>query len=95
MPYRIGFAPNGNTVVFCDPQANKIWIADARTRKITGSVDGLGSPRGVRVAPDNRTAFVTLGADNAVASIDLVDRTVNWTVPVGASPDGVWYGPKS
>lgn len=94
MPYRIGFAPNGSLVVFCDPQANKIWIADAKTRKITGSVDGLGSPRGVKIAADNRTAFVTLGADDAVASIDLVDRKVNWTVPVGSSPDGVWYGPK-
>ena len=78
----------------CDPQTNKIWVADARTRRITGSVDGLGSPRGVKVAPDNRTAFVTLRADNAVASVDLVDRKVNWCVPVGASPDGVWYGPK-
>jgi hypothetical protein len=48
----------------------------------------------VRVAPDNRTAFVTLGADSAVKSIDLVDRKVNWTVPVGASSDGVWDGPK-
>jgi YVTN family beta-propeller protein len=48
----------------------------------------------VKIATDNRTAFVTLGADNAVASIDLVDRKVNWSVPVGSSPDGVWYGPK-
>ncbi|HEY4303437.1 MAG TPA: YncE family protein [Gemmatimonadaceae bacterium] len=94
MPYRIGFAPNGNTVVFCDPKANKIWIAGAHTRKITGSIDGLGSPRGVKIAADNRTAYVTLGADNAVASIDLIDRKVNWSVPVGKSPDGVWYGPK-
>ena len=48
MPYRIGSAPDGNTVVFCDPQANKVWIADLKARKITGSIDGLGSPRGVK-----------------------------------------------
>lgn len=93
MPYRIGFSPDGKVVVFCDPRANKVWIADAATKKLVGSVEGLGSPRGVKIANDNRTAFVTLGADNAVASIDLIDRKVNWTVPVGVSPDGVWYGP--
>jgi hypothetical protein len=44
-------------------------------------------------APDDRNACVTLGADNAVESIDLIDRKVNWSVPVGSSPDDVWYGP--
>jgi hypothetical protein len=47
----------------------------------------------VKIAPDNRTAFVTLGATNMVAAIDLVERKVLWRAPVGASPDGVWYGP--
>lgn len=93
MPYRIGISPDGLTAVFCDPEANKIWIADVKTKKLVGQVGGLGSPRGVKIAPDNRTAYVTLGADNAVAAIDLVDRRVKWTAPVGASPDGVWYGP--
>jgi YVTN family beta-propeller protein len=93
MPYRVGISPNGALAVFCDPQANKIWIADVKTRKLVGSVGGLASPRGVRIASDNRTAYVTLGADNSLASIDLVDQAVKWTVPVGKSPDGVWYGP--
>jgi YVTN family beta-propeller protein len=47
----------------------------------------------VKIAPDNRTVFVTLGTENAVAAIDLVEKKVLWKTPVGASPDGVWYGP--
>jgi DNA-binding beta-propeller fold protein YncE len=93
MPYRIGISPDGSTAVICDPKDDKIHIADVRQRKITGEIASLGSARGVKIAPDNRTAFITLGAQNAVAAVDLVDRTVLWKVPVGVSPDGVWYGP--
>lgn len=95
MPYRIGISPDGKTAVFCDAGQNKIWIADVATRKLTGEVGPLDSPRGVKIAPDNRTVYVTLaGTANAVTAIDLVDRKVKWTAPVGTAPDGVWYGPK-
>ena len=93
MPYRIGISPDGSTAVICDPKDDKIHIADVHKRAVVGEVASLGSPRGVKIAPDNRTAFVTLGAENAVAAIDLVDRKVLWKAPVGSSPDGVWYGP--
>jgi DNA-binding beta-propeller fold protein YncE len=93
MPYRIGLSPDGSLAVICDPKDNKIHIADVKARKLIGEVGSLGSPRGVRSAPDNRTVFVTLGAENAVAAIDLVEKKVLWRAPVGASPDGVWYGP--
>jgi YVTN family beta-propeller protein len=54
-----------------------------------------GSPRGVKIAPDNRTLFVTLGPENSLTAVDLVERKVLWTVPVGRAPDGVWYGPSA
>jgi len=78
--------------VICDPQQNTIPIADVASRKIVGSVGSLSSPRGVFIAPDNRTAFVTFGADNSVGVIDLVERTLKTKFPVGSSPDGVAYG---
>jgi YVTN family beta-propeller protein len=93
LPYRIGISPDGSTAVICDPKDQKIHIADVRQRKIVGEVGSFGSPRGVKIAPDNRTAFVTVVPANAVAAIDLVDRRVLWTAPVGTAPDGVWYGP--
>jgi YVTN family beta-propeller protein len=92
MPYRIGISPNGATAVICDPQQNTIHIADVSSRKVIGTVASLPSPRGVFIAPDNRTAFVTFGADNSVGVVDLVDRTLKTKFPVGASPDGVAYG---
>ena len=93
MPYRIGISPDGSLAVICDPKDEKIHIADVKQRKVIGEVGSFGSPRGVKIAPDNRTAFVTLGPQNAVAAVDLVDRKVLWTAPVGTAPDGVWYGP--
>ena len=38
---------------------------------------------------DDRTALVTLGAEDAVAVIDLVARRIVRRIPVGQSPDGV------
>ena len=66
---------------------------DVITRKLIGEVGGLGSPRGVIVAPDNRTAFVTVADSPAVVAIDLVEKRELMRVPVGASPDGVAYHP--
>ena len=63
------------------------------TRKVTWKLDALGSPRGVTIAPDGRTAFVTLADDPAVGVIDLVERKLVRKIGVGASPDGVGYGP--
>jgi DNA-binding beta-propeller fold protein YncE len=56
-------------------------------------LDGLGSPRGVSIAADGKTAFVTLAADPAVGVVDLVERKLVRKIGVGVSPDGVGYGP--
>lgn len=74
------------------PSGNAIHIADVASRTIVGSVGSLPSPRGVFIAPDNRAAFVTFGADNSVGVIDLSDKTLKAKFPVAASPDGVAYG---
>ena len=56
-------------------------------------LDALGSPRGVTIAPDGKTAFVTLAEDPAVGVIDLVERKLVRKIGVGPSPDGVGFGP--
>ena len=93
MPYRLAFSPDGETVVVCDPESDKIHIVDVISRKIVGDIGGLGSPRGVIVAPDNRTAFVTVADSPAVVAVDLVAKRELMRVPVGMSPDGVGYHP--
>jgi YVTN family beta-propeller protein len=92
MPYRIGISSDGSIAAVCDPQGNKVVVVDAKTRKVLGNIESLGSPRGVIIAPDNRTAYVTLGRDNAVVGLDLATLKEIWRSPVGTSPDGVGFG---
>ena len=79
--------------MICDPEGGAIHVVDVKTRALLGAVGGLGSPRGVSIAPDSRTAFVTLNASSEVAVVDLETRAVLRRFPVGASPDGVAFTP--
>jgi YVTN family beta-propeller protein len=93
LPYRLAISADGRIAIICDPQADKLHIADVAQRKVIWTLEGIGSPRGVNIAPDGKTAFVTLAADQTMGVIDLEQRKLTRKVPVGASPDGVWYGP--
>jgi YVTN family beta-propeller protein len=94
LPYRLAASADGRLVIICDAQGDKIHVADVALRKVIWSLGGLGSPRGVNIAADGKTAFVTLAADQSVAIIDLETRSLARKIRVGASPDGVWYGPR-
>jgi YVTN family beta-propeller protein len=63
------------------------------TRAIAWKLEGLASPRGVSIAPDGKTAFVTLADDPSVGLVVMTTHKLVRTIPVGASPDGVGYGP--
>jgi len=63
------------------------------TRKISWKLEGLGSPRGVSIARDGKTAFVTLADGPSVGIVDLTARKLVRSIAVGGSPDGVGYGP--
>ena len=93
MPYRLAISADGRIAMICDPQANKVHVADVAQHKVIWSLEGLGSPRGVTIAPDGKTAFVTLNSDRTVAVVDLTTRTILRKIGVGASPDGVGFGP--
>ncbi|HKS04936.1 MAG TPA: hypothetical protein VJR92_01375 [Gemmatimonadaceae bacterium] len=93
LPYRLATSDDGKIAIICDPQGDKIVVADIAQRKVLWSLDGIGSPRGVNIAADGKTAFVTLAADNTMGIVDLEARKLTRKIPVGSSPDGVWYGP--
>jgi YVTN family beta-propeller protein len=93
LPYRIAISRDGRTAIVCDPNANRIHVTDVAQRKVLWTLDSLPGPRGVTIAPDGRTAFVTLAGDPSVGVVDLVGRKLVRKVGVGASPDGVGYGP--
>lgn len=91
-PYRLAISNDGRTAIVCDPKGNKIHVADVNARRVMWTLD-LGSPRGVNIAPDGKSAFVTLAAEDAMGVVDLEARRLTRTVKVERSPDGVWFGP--
>ena len=93
MPYRLATSADNTFAIACDPEAGAIHVIDVATRKVSWKLDGLGSPRGVSIARDGKTAFVTLADGPSVGIVDLTSRKLVRTITVGASPDGVGYGP--
>lgn len=89
-PYRLGSSPDGTRMAIVDGQGGKLMIADVATHRYVGSIP-LAAPRGVVVAADNRTAYVTLAAGQ-VAEVDIRDMKILRTMQVQASPDGVGTG---
>ncbi|HKP29399.1 MAG TPA: hypothetical protein VJU15_08340 [Gemmatimonadales bacterium] len=93
LPYRLAVSSDGKIAIVCDPDGGAIHIIDIATKTVSWKLDGLGSPRGVSIARDGMTAFVTLADGPSVGIVDLTSRKLVRTIPVGASPDGVGYGP--
>lgn len=89
-PYRLTASPDGSRMAIVDGTGNRLVIADVATHRIVGSIV-LDSPRGVAIAADNRTAYVTL-AGGQLAVVDIGSMTVRRTLAVQASPDGVGVG---
>ena len=84
---------DGKTAIVCDPEGDMIHVADVAARKIAWTLDGLGSPRGVNISPDGKTAFVTLAGGRDDGHRRSRDAKADAAVKVEKSPDGVWYGP--
>lgn len=89
-PYRLGSSPDGRRMAVVDGTGGKLMIADVATHSYIGSIP-LADPRGVVIAADNRTAYVTLAAGQ-LAVVDIEAMTVLRTIAVQASPDGVGTG---
>ena len=69
---------------------NGLLIADVASKRVVTTIP-LESPRGVAIAEDNRTAWVTLGGGHVV-EVDMDAGMVLRTIAVQASPDGVGVG---
>lgn len=89
-PYRLTASPDGRRVAIVDGMGDRLVIADVATHGVAGAID-LPQPRGVAIAPDSRTAYVTL-AGGEMAVVDLDTMTETRRVAVQASPDGVAVG---
>lgn len=93
LPYRIATSRDGRTAIVCDPQGDRIHVVDIAQRRVSWVLESLGSPRGVTISADGSTAFVTLNGSRELAVVDMTARRIVKRIAVGASPDGVGYGP--
>jgi YVTN family beta-propeller protein len=93
LPFRVVFTPDGKRVLIPDPVAKELIVFDAATRKEAGRIRVEGDPLNAAVTPDNRRAYVTLGALNGVASVDLEKLSVIAKGETGQGPDGIAYAP--
>jgi DNA-binding beta-propeller fold protein YncE len=86
-PYRITASPDGRLMAIVDGKGDRVFFADVSGHTLLGSVP-LTQPRGVAFSPDSKTAFVTL-AHGELAVVDVATRTMQRTIAVQQSPDGV------
>lgn len=100
--YRISFTPDGALAVASLTASSRVRIYDANTRAeiatiaISGTSTGTdlapsggAQPVGIAYSSDSRFAYVACQGINAVAVIDLRERKLVKTIPVGPGPDAV------
>jgi YVTN family beta-propeller protein len=100
--YRISFTPDGRTAVASLTASSRVRLYDATTRTeiatilISGSSAGTdlaptggAQPVGIAYSSDSRFAYVACQGIGAVAVIDLRERKLVKTIPVGVGPDAV------
>ncbi len=69
--------------------ASRIDVVDLDSLRVVGTVEGVGSVHGVRVAPDIGRVFASATASNEVLTIDAESLAVLARAPTGAFPDGL------
>jgi YVTN family beta-propeller protein len=99
--YRVSFTPDGRLAVASLTASSKVRIYDAATKaeiatiSISGQSEasslaqGGAQPVGIAFSSDSRFAYVACQGIGAVAVVDLRERKLVKTIPVGAGPDAV------
>jgi DNA-binding beta-propeller fold protein YncE len=89
---RMRFTPDGRHVVVV--LGSKFIVVDTKRRSIAWSIDMTYPGKVVTVSGDSRRAFVSHPGHDRVSAIDLKNRRIEKTVPVGKQPDGLaWVKP--
>jgi len=69
------------------------WVADTDLRSTIVIGDRTTKPTGIAISPDGRWAYVANGRANQVSVLDMQDRKVVASIPVGERPWGVALTP--
>ncbi len=98
-PRGIAVNPNNNTAVVANANGNSVSLINLATRSVIGTIDVGAGPTSVAIHVPTSTAIVTnsgvtngntaFGGTNTVSIINLDQRQVVETVPVGSGAFGV------
>ena len=86
---RVAISSDGRRVLLFDMPSGSTIVLDRATRKELGRIPMGGMPGGGIIAPDNRTAYVSVYQPFSVARIDLETMTITGKVETGIAPDGM------
>jgi YVTN family beta-propeller protein len=86
---RVAISPDGRRVLLFDMPTGSTIVLDRATRKELGRIAMGGMPGGGIIAPDNRTAYVSVYEPFSVTRIDLETMAITGKVETGIAPDGM------
>jgi YVTN family beta-propeller protein len=94
-PYQLGFSPDHRWFVTAALRLDRVDIYhyDGHDFSIAKRIPLAKTPSHMTFSSDGRTVYVTLQDSGELAAIDLATQTVDWKIPVGRDPAGLWMTP--
>ena len=74
---------------------NRVEIVDLDAGKVVATIPVPGSPAGIALLPDRRTAYVTRPDAPGLGIVDLAARTLTASLPLPGGPLGIACNPRS
>jgi YVTN family beta-propeller protein len=92
-PYQIGFSPDRKWFVVNALRLNRVDLYAADGFKLVRRIALRGTPSHMAFDRASTRVFVTLQDSDEIAAIDLARGDVDWRMPVGRQPAGIWMTP--
>ena len=94
-PYHINYSPDKKFFIAAGNRLDRVDIYAAKDQDLTllKVIKAPKTPSHISFTSNSKTAFVTLQDSDELISIDLEKLEVNWKMPVGHLPAGVWMTP--
>lgn len=94
MPERMTMTRDGRYAAITDFRCETVQVADVRTRRLLGPIEGLEGAGIAKMLPDHRTALVLMLDERVLAMVDLQTRRVITRHALGGPrPDAADWGP--
>jgi YVTN family beta-propeller protein len=97
-PVQVFVSPDGRTLLVANQGTSEqpsttVSFVDTASLAVVKTVETGQGAHGVTIDPTGRHAYVTNIYGGDLAVLDLVDREVVATLPMGAAPNGVSFSP--